>query len=117
VWITKLLWVEVMVGCNGKFNMVHCKVYNEDDGRKIYWFLNLTICKNMLIGENASSHTLDLLWANISCLLVFNMPRMNGCELVGIKVTLLKWWLFLMKKKHNFIQFVAIFWLLKLSNH
>jgi hypothetical protein len=73
---------------------------------KIYWFLNLTICKNMLVGENVKSHTLDLLWANISCLLVFNVPRMNGCELVGIKVTLLKWWLFLVKLlRRNIISF------------
>jgi hypothetical protein len=32
VWVTKLPWVKIMVGCDGKFNMVQCKVYNEVDG-------------------------------------------------------------------------------------
>jgi hypothetical protein len=34
VQVTKLPWVKIMVGCDGKFNMVHCKVYNEVDGRE-----------------------------------------------------------------------------------
>jgi len=51
----------------------------------------------MLVRKNAKSHALDLLWVNISCLLIVNMPRMNGCELVRVKITLLKWWLFLVK--------------------
>ncbi len=67
----------------------------------------------MRVGKNARSHNLDLLWANISCLLVVNMP-MNGCELVGIKVAFIVEMMVVFseatEKKHNFIQFVTIFW-------
>jgi len=34
VWITKLPWVEAMVGCDGKLNMVHYKLCSELDGRE-----------------------------------------------------------------------------------
>ncbi len=42
--VAKLPWVEDVVRCNGKLNMVHCKVYNEIDGREkllIFKFDNL----------------------------------------------------------------------------
>ncbi len=87
---------------------------------KIYWFLSLIVCRNMQVGGNAKSHTLNLFWASISCLPVINMPKMNGCELVGVKVTLLKWWLFLVKLlRRNIISFNLLpyfgFW--NLANH
>jgi hypothetical protein len=34
VWITKLPWVEAMVGCDGKLTMVHYKICSELDGRE-----------------------------------------------------------------------------------
>jgi hypothetical protein len=34
VWIVKLPWCEAIVGCDGKLNMVHYKVYNEVDGNE-----------------------------------------------------------------------------------
>jgi hypothetical protein len=34
VWATKLLWVEATVECDGKLNMVHCKICNELNGRE-----------------------------------------------------------------------------------
>jgi len=81
-----MLWMGVM----GNLTWFNAKFVMRSMVGKIYWFLNLTICKNMLVGKNAKSHALDLLWVNISCLPIVNMPRMNGCELVRIKVTLLK---------------------------
>jgi hypothetical protein len=34
VWVAKLPWVEVVVGCDGKFNMACCKICNELNGRE-----------------------------------------------------------------------------------
>jgi hypothetical protein len=36
MWVTKLAWVEVVVRCDGKLTMVHCKVCNEIKGREIF---------------------------------------------------------------------------------
>ncbi len=33
-WVAKLPWAKVVVGCNGKLNMVCCKICNEIDGRE-----------------------------------------------------------------------------------
>jgi hypothetical protein len=93
VWATKLpsglrLWLGVM----------HYKICNELDGRvQNYWFLSLTICRNMQVGGSARLHILDLLWGNMLCLLIVNMPRMNGCGLARVKILLLKWWLVMAK--------------------
>jgi hypothetical protein len=51
----------------------------------------------MLVGESARLHALELLWANISCLLIINMLIMNSWGLVGVEILWLKWWLFLVK--------------------
>jgi hypothetical protein len=89
VWVAKLPWAEAMVGCDGKFNMVCYKICNEFNGNE-----NLLICRSMEVGRSAR---LDSLWGNILCLLTINMPRMNICGLVGVKILLLKWWLVLVK--------------------
>ncbi len=34
MWVVNLPWVEVVVGCNGKLNMVCCKICKEFDGRE-----------------------------------------------------------------------------------
>ncbi len=34
VWATKLPWVEAMVGCDGKLNMVRCKICSELDEKE-----------------------------------------------------------------------------------
>ncbi len=34
MWATKLPWVEAMVGCDGKLNMVHRKICSELDGKE-----------------------------------------------------------------------------------
>ncbi len=34
MWATKLPWAEVMVGCDGKLIMVHCKVCSKIEGRE-----------------------------------------------------------------------------------
>jgi len=71
----------------------------------------------MHIGGSARFHALQLLWANISCVLVNNMPRMISCGLTKVELLLLKLWLFLMKllKRSTSSFFFAIFWFLKLS--
>ncbi len=60
MWVAKLPWAKAMVGCDGKFNMVCCKICNELDGRE-----KLLVHKSMEVGENARLHVLDLLWGNI----------------------------------------------------
>jgi hypothetical protein len=34
MWASKLPWFKVVMGCDGKLNMVCCKIYNEIDGRE-----------------------------------------------------------------------------------
>jgi len=86
-------------------------------GGKNYWFLNLIVDRSMQVGGNARLHILGLIWGNILCLLIVNVPRMSSCGHARVKILLLNWWLALVKllKKCKFIQFVAIFWLLKLG--
>jgi len=68
MWVTKLAWVEVVLRCDGKLTMVLCKVcVMRLKVGKIFWCISLTTCKNMHVGKNARLHTLDVLWATISC--------------------------------------------------
>jgi hypothetical protein len=34
MWVAKLPWAKVVMGCDGKLNMVCCKFCNEIDGRE-----------------------------------------------------------------------------------
>ncbi len=64
----------------------------------------------MHVGRSARLQSLDLLWANISCLWTFNMPRMNDCGLTRVKMPLLKWWLFLVKLLRRSVSSYSSFW-------
>jgi hypothetical protein len=61
--MTKLPWVEVVVGENGRLNMVRCKIYNV-----VYYHDKLFIPKfnglqkNMLITARSSLHICDACW-------------------------------------------------------
>jgi len=80
-WVFQKVWTtKLPSGLSLCLGVMHYKICNELDGRvQNYWFLNLTICRNMPVGGSARLHILDLLWGNMLCLLIVSMPRMNGC--------------------------------------
>jgi hypothetical protein len=85
---------------------------------KNYWFLSLIICRSMQVWGSARLHVLDLLWGNNLCLPIVKHAKNKrlwvnrGQHIVAKMVDTYNE---TSEKKHKFIQFVAIFWLLKLG--
>jgi hypothetical protein len=61
--MTKLPWVEVVVGENGRLNMVRCKIYNVVQCHDKLFIPKLNdLQKNMLTNERSSLHICDACW-------------------------------------------------------
>ncbi len=109
------LRLKLWLGVLGSLTWISAKFLMSLMVRKNYLFLSLIVCKSMHVGRSARLQFLDLLCVNISCLWTFNMPRINGCGLTKVKMSLLKWWLFLVKLLKRSVSSNSSFW--NLVNH
>ncbi len=118
VWITKLPWVEAMVGCDGKLNMVHYKICSELDGRE-----KLSVLKFDNLQKHASRKKCNVVGPKLTMGQYFMFTnsqhakneRLWTSRGQNIIVEMVASFSETSEKKPKFVQFVAIFQLLKLG--
>jgi hypothetical protein len=76
---------EVVLGADGKVNMVRCHVCLKIKDKEKLLVPNLKTSKGMLGGVNVRLQNQTATWGNITCLLNHDMQRMSGSFVVGEK--------------------------------
>jgi len=56
----------IVMGCDGRLNMVHCKICNEIDRREKL-VLKFNSLQKHVRRQKVKLHTLSMMWGNTSC--------------------------------------------------